>query len=99
MYQLCVMNSNATSYSVVREGITGQIPGLYTMVYVEKLGQFLHFGNGVIYASPDGFRWKAIPQTNFSEDKTSAIYVPGDGFYVTTSGSWGSNSILYCAYP
>lgn len=96
--QLCVMNSNARSYSIVRQ-TNAAIPSLYAMVYVEKLGQFLHFGDNVIYASPDGFQWKTVPQTNFGGTKSNAIYIPGDGFYVTDSGSWGSNSILYCAYP
>ena len=97
-YQLCVMNNNGSSYSVVRAG-SEAFPSLSAMVYVEKLGQYFHFGDNVIYTSPDGFTWKAVPQSNFGGTKTNAIYIPGDGFYVTTSGSWGSNSILYCAYP
>ena len=98
--QLCIMNSNASGYTVVRQASDfTSIPYLSTMVYVEKLGQYLHFGKDVIYASPDGFRWKAVPQKNFGDTKNDAIYIPGDGFYVTTGGSWGSNSILYGAYP
>jgi hypothetical protein len=99
IYQLCVMNGNGCGYTVVRQGQSKDIPSLSTMVYVEKLGQYLQFGDNVIYASPDGYQWKAVPQTNFSGTKVNAIYIPGDGFYVTTSGSWGSNSVLYCAYP
>ena len=99
-YQLCVLNGNGCGYTIVRESTSSVvIPSLFAMVYVDKLGQFLHFGDNVIYASADGFRWKAVPQKNFGGAKSNAIYVPGDGFYVTSSGSWGSNSILYCAYP
>ncbi|MDD3027320.1 MAG: hypothetical protein PHI41_04630 [Erysipelotrichaceae bacterium] len=100
VYQLSVMNNNASSYTVVRQTTdSGTIPPLSAMVYVEKLGQYLHFGKDVIYASPDGFRWMSVPQKNFGDTKSYAVYIPGDGFYVSTNGSWGSNSILYGAYP
>ena len=99
LYQLCVMNNNAGSYAVVREETEAEIPALSTMVYVEKLGQYLQFGDNVIYASPDGFSWKAVAQTNFSGTKNTAAYIPGDGFYVSSSGSWGENTMYYCAYP
>lgn len=44
-YQLCVMNAGATSYTVVREGLSADIPNLDALIYVPKLGKFLHFGD------------------------------------------------------
>ena len=95
VYQLCLMNDKASNYTVVREGSAAEIPTLGALQFIDALGRYLYFADGTIYSSVDGRTWDATPQTNFSGDKTTAIHIPGDGFYVGMSGSY----VLYAAYP
>lgn len=91
--QICVMNDGASSYRVIFE--TTENIELDEIQFVEKLGRYLWFDNNVIHSSVDGYSWESVPQTGFSGGKNTAMYVPGDGFYVGVKDSY----VYYAAYP
>ena len=93
LYQICIMNDGASSYRVIFE--TTEIIELDAIQFVEKLGRYLWFDNNVIHSSVDGYSWESVPQTGFSGGKYTAMYVPGDGFYVGVKDSY----VYYAAYP
>jgi hypothetical protein len=97
-YRLNVISDNAASYKTVYDFGTNSFH-LESMVYVAKLGLYILFTKTMIYSSPDGYSWKAAEKCNFYNAVVRAIYIPGDGFYVSTESDWGSNSTYYCAYP
>lgn len=93
-YQLCLVDGGCSSYRVVKDITLSETSSLETIVYVPKLGMYLHFMSSNISVSEDGINWSDAPQQNFSGFKYKAAYIPNTGFYVTP----GSNYIYFGAY-
>lgn len=100
-YYIGLMNDSASDYRTVlhtsdsSSSDSSVIPHLSTMIYVDSLGMYMMFAKNILYYSYDGANWKTSPQKNFNDGKSTAIYIPGDGFYV----GCGSSYVYYAPYP
>jgi hypothetical protein len=92
--QFCTMQDGGDRYTVDFEAGQFDLPNLDAIVYVSKYAQFVAFGKANIYISPDGYNWEIADTAAFDSRPVSAVHIPGDGFYVSTT-----ETVYYAACP
>lgn len=103
IYGIGLMNDSATSYVDIQQEVlpygtyTRTKPYLSSLIYVPSLGKFLMFCANTVLSSPNGRTWTEHPQTGFPNNKSGAVYVPGDGLYVGDNAD--RNYIWYAPCP
>ncbi|KAB2953716.1 hypothetical protein F9B85_03605 [Heliorestis acidaminivorans] len=95
--QLCVLNDNATEVTETNLSFVGSLddnraPNPENIIWMEQWGRYLLFSENRIYLSADGLEWESWEQTGFTTAADhafrGAIYVPGNGFYITVNGGY-----------
>ncbi len=94
---LCVMNDSATgiietNLSLVGDLTDNRIASPQNIIWMEDWGKFAVFTEEMLYVSNDGIYWEGKKQTGLTTRDLvtfgGAIYVPGDGFYLSTNDGY-----------
>ena len=94
---LCVLNDSAstvyeTNLSWLGDLADNRIASPQNIIWMEEWGQFILFNEKMLYVSSDGITWEGTPQKTLTTDRMTtfqgAIYVPGDGFYISTNDGY-----------